>query len=438
MNLVLARACSNSCPYCFETTEREEEKQNFISMENVNKFAIWARDSGLPYLSLLGGEPFLHPKLGDIITTFRQVCPGMELQIFTGGVFKRSLLDSISPENAGLIFNINEPRDYKNPKHFTKVINNVETAIRKGFLVILGFNVWREDFDVSFMPALAHHYGRTNFRWTVANPQWDCPSNVVKPIKYNILAERCFTMLQEAARLNITADLDCPLPLCFFNESQLAWVRQYHAGTASRMGCCEPVLDVTPELEAIRCFALSKLARVKVTDFPNENAIWHWFLQHVDFQLLPQGCFSHCSECLHFKSGRCSGGCLAWHECIIDMEAQTGASNLTLIMQEALEAGKPDLALEYYEKANHWSKIAVPKFAAAIAAYQLGKYEQAFRYAAYAQDLTANPDLKSQISELIQKIPPGKYGKNSGPMQEKEFLQFVSNPRQIENEDDKC
>lgn len=435
MNLVLARECSNSCPYCFETTEREEKKQNFISMENIAKLAAWARDSELQYLSLLGGEPFLHPKLGDIVTMFRQVCPGTELRVLTGGVFNKNLLGNISPKDTGLIFNINEPGDYRNPKHFNKVINNVETAIRKGFLVLLGFNVWRLDFDVSFMPALAHRLGRANFRWTVASPQWDCPSNVVEPVDYKALADRCFAMLQEAAKLNIEATLDCPLPLCFFSESQLAWVRQYHAGTASRMGSCEPVLDVTPELEVIRCFALSKMARVKLTDFPNENEIWHWFLKNVDFQLLPQGCFPKCSECLHFEAGRCSGGCLALHECIIDMEAQTSASNLILSMQEAINTGKPELALEQYEKANYWSKIAVPKFAAAIASFQLGKYEEAFRYASYAQDISTNPDLKQQISELMERIPRGKIKTGSSPISEKDFLRYVSIPQQIEEKE---
>ncbi len=427
MNLILARACSNSCPYCFEATEREEEQQNLISMENIARFAQWARDSGLRYLSLLGGEPFLHPKLGEIVATLRRLCPGMELQIFTGGVFKRSLLDSISPGDVGLIFNVNEPCDYRKPKQFAKVIENVETAIRKGFLVVLGFNVWREDFDVNFMPALAHHYGRVSFRWTVANPQWDCHSNVVKPADYGKLAQRCITMLREAARLNITADLDCPLPLCFFDESQLAWVRQYHAGTASRMGCCDPVLDVTPELEVIRCFALSKLTRVNVADFPNENAIWHWFLRQVDFQLLPQGCYPHCGDCQHFNYGRCNGGCLAWHECIVDIGAQTGTSILTQIMQKALDAGEPALALEHYERANHWSKTAVPKFAAAYAAFQLGRYEQAFRLAALALDLTTNPGLRSQIGQLMQKIPVNRYRESSSPPNEMNFIEFISN-----------
>ena len=141
MNLVLAKACSNSCPYFFETAERHDRKHNLISAENTVKLAAWARDSGLETLSLLGDEPFLHPGLADSVSLFRQVCPNTRLRILTGGIFQKRLLDNLSPDDVGLVFNINEPRDYRNPKHYDKVIRNVETAIRRGFHVVLGFNV---------------------------------------------------------------------------------------------------------------------------------------------------------------------------------------------------------------------------------------------------------------------------------------------------------
>jgi hypothetical protein len=436
MNLVLARGCSNSCPYCFETAERGGGKQGFISMDNVAHFAKWARNSYLESLQLVGGEPFLHPELGTIVTMFRRVCPGTRLMVLTGGVFDKRLLDRLAPEDVGLAFNINEPRDYKKPKHSAQVMGNVETAIRKGFRVVLSFNVWRLDFDPSFMPTLAHRLARSNFRWAVANPQRDFPSRVVKPMQYGALAERCFAMLQKAAQLNIEARLDCPLPLCFFNDSQLGWVRQYHPGTAQRMGCCGPALDVTPELEVIRCFALSKLIRVKLTDFANEREIGDWFLAHIEPQLLQGGCFSQCSECLHFKMGRCYGGCLAWHECAVDTEAQSSAFSLAMGMGEAIDAGKPDLALDQYERATYWSKAAMPTFEASVAAFRLERWEQMFRYAAYAQDMTPDLTLKEQVRNLMNSVPPDGISKAVYPLPEEVSLPFVSCPRQEEGEAD--
>jgi hypothetical protein len=403
-------------------------------LENANQLAAWARDSGLQYLSLLGGEPFLHPEMAVIVSGFRQVSPGTNLQILTGGIFKKELLDTLSPSEVGLIFNVNEPRDYKNPQHFAIVTANIETAIRKGFRVILGYNVWRMDFDTAFMPNLAHHLGRSSFRWTVANPQWSSPPNVVQPAQYGVLAEGCFAMLQEAAKLDIEALLDCPLPLCFFKDSELAWIRQYHPGTAARLGACQPVLDITPELEVIRCFALSKIIRVKVTEFPNEMAIQHWFQKNVDSRLLNRGCFPYCHECPHFRSGRCTGGCLAWHDCDVNMEQDTSDENLALNMLYNVEDGKPGIALEQYERANLCSKTEVPTFIAAAAASQLGKLDQAFRYASLAQDMAIDPGLKKNILDLMANIQLAQNGLDAVEFREKIIPPFIAYSRELKNE----
>jgi cyclic pyranopterin phosphate synthase len=405
MNLVLTRACSNSCPYCFESAEREDGKQSTISMENIAHFARWARSSRLDYLSLLGGEPFLHPKLAAIVKLFRQACPGTALRILTGGIFNKDLLDELPPQEVSLVFNINEPRDYKNPKHFPKVINNVETARKKGFKVSIGFNVWRLDFDPNFIPDLAHRLGLSHFTWTVANPIRGCVSKVVPPAEFAALAEVCLAMLKKAAALNIEATLDCPLPLCFFKDADLAWVRQYHPGTASGMGPCAPVLDVTPELEVIRCFALSKLTRLKLADFHSEKEIEDWFVKHLDTQLLHLGCFSFCSQCQHFQKGRCYGGCLACHgDEVGDNETKLSAAALEKMMHQAIEADKPEYALSCYAAANHWSKTDLATFAAAVAASKMGQWDLAFRYAAEANNRAHDPDFMRVIGEFITNI----------------------------------
>ncbi|MEN8614578.1 radical SAM protein [Dehalogenimonas sp. THU2] len=409
MNLVLARACTNSCPYCFESGEREKGKAALVPMENVVKLAVWARQSQLPYLSLLGGEPFLHPELPAIIALFRKTSPGTGLRILTGGIFKNRLLENIGPDDSGIIFNVNEPRDYRNPKHFDKVMNNIETAIRRGFRVILGFNVWRPDFDPKFMPELAHRLGRSNFRWTVANPQRDFPSSVVTPEQYRVTADKCFEMLQEAARLKIEALLDCPLPLCFFTDEQMAWVRQYHDGTASRMGSCEPVIDVTPELEALRCFALSTLQRVKVTDFSSEQELSDWFRLNTDYQLLESGCFPHCVDCPHFKDGRCFGGCLALHKGGITEGADPPGTAMAVAMQELLDAGNPAAALQKYESANFWAKTVVPTFVAAVAATELKRWDLVVRYASSALDQSNDPEIKGLSAKLLTGVPADQF-----------------------------
>jgi hypothetical protein len=84
-------------------------------------------------------------------------------------------------------------------------------------------------------------------------------------------------MLQKAASLNVEASLDCSLPLCFFEQSSLGWIAQYHPGTTSSLGTCGPALDVTPELDVLRCFSLADITRVKLTSFKCARDIEEWF-----------------------------------------------------------------------------------------------------------------------------------------------------------------
>lgn len=400
MNLVLVRACSNSCPYCFEAGERQRGKVPQITMENVAHVAKWARTSRLRSLSLLGGEPFLHPQLEEFVRFFRKTNPEMSLRILTGGIFNKKLLEKLSPDDTGLVFNINESRDYVNPKHFSKVLNNIEIALQRGFNVILGFNVWRLDFDPEFIPKLAHQFGRPAFSWTVANPQRGLSSNVVYPEMYSQLAGQCISLLQEATRLGVDAMLDCPLPLCFFTDSQLGWLRQFHPSVASSLGACTPVLDVTPELEVIRCFALSNLPRIKLLDFHNEDEISDWFVKNVDHQLLKQGCFPQCSTCPHFIKGRCYGGCLACHS-IGFVDGLQPTTQLNLKMQEALANGDPTLALSHFENSGYWAKTDISTFAASVSAFQLNNFNDALRFATDAGNMTEDGVLLQNIRELL-------------------------------------
>lgn len=415
MNLVLARACSNSCPYCFEATERKEGKQNLISMENILQVAQWVRKSKLASLSLLGGEPFLHPELSTIVKIFRQANPETNLRILSGGIFKKQLLDGLSPQDVGLVFNINEPRDYNNPKHYAKVLNNVELAIRKGFNVVIGFNVWRPDFDTHFMPDLAKRLGRSKFCWTVANPIKGHASNVVGQDQYGPLADKCFEMLQYASSLGLETMSDCPLPFCFFNDSQLGWVTQYHPRTASNLGICNPIMDITPELEVIRCFALSGMQRVKLTDFRNEWELREWFVKSIDDRLLQGGCYPKCRDCVHFKKGRCYGGCLAWHEQVGDAESKPMALQLIEDMSQALEDNKPEQALEHFKQASSWVKTDVSTLSAAIAASQLSDWRMAFLFATEADHMTANREIKQQIAALFAAMPSDAFKQEDSP-----------------------
>lgn len=372
MNLLLVRACPNHCPYCFEADERRRGV-NELSLDLASQMARWTLSARLRSLSLLGGEPFLHPHLDKIVRIFRSANPEMELTIFTGGLIDELQLDRLSPDDVGLMFNINEPSDYQRSGQYRHVVSIVKGAIGRGFNVTCGFNVWRSDFDPLFFPRFVFELGRTSFRWTVANPRHGAPTNVVQPAQYADLALRCVAMLKEATRLGIRAYLDCPLPLCFFEDSELSWISRHHRGTASRLGVCDPPIDITPELDVIRCFALSHLERARLCDFSNEKAVRSWFVRKVDSYLLDRGLFPRCSNCNHFLNSRCHGGCLGWHGRDAPPRDDSRSIPLTKRLYDLVACGNSLLALAEYEASSVWDKTALASCLAGIAASNLGR-----------------------------------------------------------------
>lgn len=399
MNLIITRQCPNRCPYCFESGESGRGRDSRISLANAERVARWAAGVRLDALSLLGGEPFLHPELGAIVRLFRENCPRTRLTVFTGGYFSPARLDALAPDEVSLLFNINEPHTYAAPKLFAAVVDNVLRAIRRGFRTGLGFNVWETEFSPDFMPDLAHRLGRRTFRWTVAHPQVGVSSTVVPAAEFGTLAGRCLTMLQKAAAVGVSAHLDCPLPLCFFADADLGWLAKHHPNTAGRLGWCEPPLDISPDLEVVRCFALSRDERVSLADFASPEALKRHFARSVDRKRSWPDLFLACADCEHAGSGRCRGGCLARHG---DGARPEGLpERLFALMAES----RHDEVLTVYDAEPPVRHTPLATYLAAVAAHRRHDHGTAFRYAASVLDTAEDAELKARAHDLLNEVP---------------------------------
>ncbi|MDP2361638.1 MAG: radical SAM protein [bacterium] len=399
MNLIITRKCSNRCPYCFEVGESTRSGSSQISIANAERVARWVALNGLDALSLLGGEPFLHPELQAIVRVFRKICPKVSLTVFTGGYFDTALLNNLDAADVSLLINVNEPMTYASPGRFDSVICNAVNAIRRGFRTTLGFNVWELGFSPEFMPNLAYNLGRQTFRWTVAHPELDAACRVVGAVDFEPLATRCMLMLRKAVQLGLRAHLDCPIPVCFFSDEDLGWLAKYLPETASRLGTCDVPLDISPDLEVMRCFALSGCDRVLLEDFSSPEDLKRHFQRSVDRNRWMPTLFKWCTDCTHAHSGRCRGGCLARNGCIastIDLPERMFGLIAKHGHAEALLA---------YRTAPPVLRSPLAGYLAAGAAIVLRDFDAAFRYAARALDTTEDAELKARVQKLLAEVP---------------------------------
>jgi cyclic pyranopterin phosphate synthase len=81
--------------------------------------------------------------------------------------------------------------------------------------------------------------------------------------------------------------------------------------TINSIKSCGPVIDVTPDLDVFRCYALSDLKRTKLTDFKNFKEAISFYEKNVDeLYNIPQT-FEYCGTCEFALNKSCYGGCIA-------------------------------------------------------------------------------------------------------------------------------
>lgn len=407
MNVILTRRCTNNCPYCFANPERSaighldivpDKIKGSISIENVNKLALWLANNQPKRINLIGGEPFLHSKLPEIIAIFREKCPDSSLTIFTGGIVPPKVLINLSPDDLnGILINVNEERDYPDHHVFSKVKNFIEEALVAGFRITLGFNVWRLDFDPEFMPRLAYSLGRQGFRWSLANPNLMGDNKVVAPYNFKQLSVRIVQMLKQCTDKGLRPNLDCPLPLCFFSSDDLAWIAQYHPNVVENLGSCSAPIDITPDLEVMRCFSLSALPHTSIDQHASIKDLIKWFVENQDLKLLSRnGIFEECSKCSHFFAGRCQGGCFGWRDIEQDGEIPEPHHLYNLLQQREYAQ-----VVETLESTSRWFATPLMYYLGAIAAQKLNDRERFRRFTAIGLEYTSDQNLRDKLIKLL-------------------------------------
>jgi MoaA/NifB/PqqE/SkfB family radical SAM enzyme len=76
----ILNSCNLRCQGCWVDVEAD---RNAIDLETLNRTIVDAKAHGNAFFGLLGGEPFMHPKLLDVLAAH----PDCYFQVFTNGQF---------------------------------------------------------------------------------------------------------------------------------------------------------------------------------------------------------------------------------------------------------------------------------------------------------------------------------------------------------------
>ena len=273
MSVEIVSSCNLNCPGCWVkhshglSTARSIEVMDAGILERTLKFG---RNMGINRISLLGGEPTLHPELPEIIK--KAYALGYEkVSITTNGVFASSKLDALASSNlSNISFSIdgstpethNIIRPSMNGKDtFFVTINNLRKALtyskKSGFTVTVNHTIFPANFrDTESMIRLVADIGVKRCRLHFTFPG-DGERNValkdvnahnqdngtyIMPEDWLGLYDRCKTLSRE---LGI--------------EIQVA--RVYGSSEVSKTASIKaPYLNVMPNGELLMCTTHSRLS----------------------------------------------------------------------------------------------------------------------------------------------------------------------------------
>lgn len=311
-NILLTQLCVRSCPYCFAKEYMGiSSPEDLLSWDNLIYLADLFEKSGEYHMSLLGGEPLLHPDISDFIIYLSK--RNIFSSVFTSGIAPQNKYDRLceklvnnSDVKVHFICNVNDPE--KSPKTEIPIVSRfLETFSNQ---ITLSFNIYELEFNLSFLVNYINKYNLCrHIRLGLAHPIPGHKNNFIDPNDFFIVGEKLASYYELLQAENIELGFDCGFPLCIFTEEQLG--KLYLSSNGRLSFDCGPAIDIGPDMSIWSCFPLSNYNKKSVFDFSSLKEITDFYINSMEEMRRNRGLYEKCTNCIYRTKRMCSGGCIA-------------------------------------------------------------------------------------------------------------------------------
>lgn len=309
-HILLTDHCNRRCPYCFAKERLADEQHTNMAYDDFVTAVDFLVSSGEPGITLLGGEPTLHPNFAKFYRYL--IRRQLNVLIFTNGCAETQVVQELrrclEAEQTHFVVNVNGPDDREQWEDRRQ--DEFFTAFGKA--CGLGLNLYRPDLDLSFaFDYLDRHELRPDVRVGIAHPLVGHDNVHLPPDGFRKANAMLAEFVRECDRRDVLVTLDCGFTLCDFSDADLGAIARAQARFEI---ACGPIVDIGPNLLCWPCFPLSELDRVPLTRFADLAEIKQHFAHIVGEKVQARGhtgLYAECGDCRYHERGRCSGGCLA-------------------------------------------------------------------------------------------------------------------------------
>jgi len=312
-NVLLTERCVRSCPYCFAKEHMNGSViDDVLPWDGLIYIADFFQVSGEKNISLLGGEPTLHPDFTDYVMYLIE--RGFHVNVFTSGILSECTLTETTKylskypiEKLSFVCNLNHP-SLSTQQQTERIGAFLDTF---GKFTSTGYNIYEPRGDMEFLADYINRYGlKRHIRLGLAHPIPGEANKYVTILEMPAMADRLLSFAPLFAQLNIGMGFDCGFPLCLFTDEQLGVLFKLNRGLLS-FGC-GPAIDIGTDLSVWSCFPLSKHTKKSLYDFNTLKDIMDFYRAlHRKIRIETGGLYEKCDACRHRETEFCSGGCIA-------------------------------------------------------------------------------------------------------------------------------
>lgn len=319
MILTITNQCNRRCPYCFES--------NFLganpcemTVDDVDALCRFFRLSERRpphYVTIMGGEPTLHPELLEIIGTIRSHNPNIKILLLTNLTCDPDLTVDLVEQRIGIMANIAQPEHSTEEQREAIAENQALLAQVGDYPYTVAATICREDesFEYLYRMLRKDQQGQiTNLRIGLAAPGRDF-TNVFIQDGTDALSRKYLELVTTCHEINprMSFSNECAVNLCLMSEEVYDQLKE--VVECLDLVCHHPNPDILPDFSTHWCFAFDTVPELRINnifDYPDFESVerelnirMREFLRRVK----PQ-CPSH--ECTKL---RCKGPCpaLSYH-----------------------------------------------------------------------------------------------------------------------------
>ena len=330
-NIMVNETCNLRCPYCFAEEFVNKSKKEMSLGDFKKALAFVLSDEKEAQVGVIGGEPLLYTHINDAMRIAISDPRSEYVMIYTNAVeLERMDIEILEHSKFRMLVNCNSPQDMgeaafeKMRQNLLRFMNDLNGNGR----FRLSVNFYKPDFDYSYVIPLVQELGLGVIRLSVSVPQKG-DLNGKSPLGYmREMKPVVIKFIGDMMRCGAITGFDCNfIPECVFTEEEregLTGARDVlYSGMGdmyppsfwerviySEISNCAPVIDVLPDLRAIRCFGLSEHTKRDIRDYRNIEDLRYHYLVSVDAPACRLWTEPECEDCDSRKSGKCSCGCL--------------------------------------------------------------------------------------------------------------------------------